>query len=173
MPATRKKTKRKVGRPTRLNKSLQARLMARLAVGESLRSIVKDPKMPSMTTVFRWLGSNDDFREQYELAKAESADAYADEIVDIADNEACTDLVIDGVPVLDPETGEPYKIVTAQGVQHARLRVDARKWVSSKLKPKKYGDKVTNEHQALDKEGQTANWEVTFVNADMVKDEQA
>jgi len=156
----------KKGRPTRLNNALQARIMARLAVGESLRSVCRDPKMPGMTTVFRWLASNPDFREQYELAKAESADAYADEIVDIADNEACSDLIIDGVPVLDPETGEPYKIVTAQGVQHARLRVDARKWVSSKLKPKKYGDRVTTEHQALDKEGDATNWQIEFVNAD-------
>lgn len=30
--------------------------------------------------------------------------------------------------------------------QLSRLRVDARKWIASKLKPKKYGDKTEVEH---------------------------
>ena len=31
-------------------------------------------------------------------------------------------------------------------VQRSRLRVDARKWIASKLKPKKYGDYQKHEH---------------------------
>jgi hypothetical protein len=31
-------------------------------------------------------------------------------------------------------------------IARSRLRVDARKWVAAKLKPKKYADKITNEH---------------------------
>jgi len=32
-------------------------------------------------------------------------------------------------------------VVTSQSVQHAKLRVDSRKWLASKMFPKQYGDK--------------------------------
>jgi hypothetical protein len=35
-----------------------------------------------------------------------------------------------------------------EGVQRSRLRIDTRKWVLSKMKPKRYGDKV--EHDLSD-----------------------
>ncbi len=31
-------------------------------------------------------------------------------------------------------------------VERARLQVDARKWLLSKLRPEKYGDRTTHEH---------------------------
>lgn len=74
--------------------------------------------MPAASTIFKWLASNEEFAEQYARAKEAQADAMADEIVDIAD----------GDNGADP--------------QRDRLRVDARKWVAAKLKPKKYGDKL-------------------------------
>lgn len=158
------KKPRKMGRPTKYSKALSERLCAKLAEGQSMRKVCKETKMPAMQTVFRWLRVYPYFREQYELAKQEAADALTDEMIDIADDGVMTDLVIDGVPVLDPDTGEPYKITTSTGVQHARLRVDTRKWIASKLKPKKYGDKVTTEHQALNSQGEKQDWTVTFVN---------
>jgi hypothetical protein len=33
---------------------------------------------------------------------------------------------------------------------HRKLRVDARKWVVSKMNPKKYGDKVEIDHSSKD-----------------------
>ena len=156
----------KIGRPTKYTKVLSEQVCAMLAQGQSMRTVCKNSKMPSMQTIFTWLRKYPDFLEQYERAKLESADALTDEMIDIADEEAMSDLVIDGVPVLDPNTGNPYKILTSAGVQHARLRVDTRKWIASKLKPKKYGDKVTNEHQALNAKGDKQNWEVTFINSE-------
>lgn len=37
--------------------------------------------------------------------------------------------------------GEDEKY-NGDAVQRSKLRVDARKWVAAKLKPKKYGDKI-------------------------------
>lgn len=93
----------------------------RISTGESLREICREKGKPSLSTVFRWLAENTTFREQYAHARAEQAEAYADEICSIADTEE------------DP--------------QRARVRIDARKWVASKLKPQKYGDKQTVEHE--------------------------
>lgn len=77
--------------------------------------------MPSADFFREWLAEDEVFAAQYARAREEQADHYADEIVDIADR-----------PDLKAED--------------KRVRVDARKWVASKLKPKKYGDKVTQEH---------------------------
>ena len=77
--------------------------------------------MPSMASIFLWLGKYPEFSEQYTRAREAQAETHADRIVEIAD---------DGT--LDPN--------------HKRIMVDARKWVASKLKPKRYGDKAEVEH---------------------------
>lgn len=103
----------------------------RIAEGASLRSICRDEAMPAQSTVFKWLVQQPAFAEQYAHAREAQADALADEIIDIADD------------------GKRDSYKDADGVEHvdhdhiarARLRVDSRKWIASKLKPKKYGEK--------------------------------
>lgn len=80
---------------------------------------------PDYKTVMSWLQKEDGFLPKYERARESQADFLADEIVSIADG----------------ADGE-----SAEAVAKARLRVDARKWVAAKLKPKKYGDKLDVEH---------------------------
>lgn len=109
----------KVGRPTDYCSKTADDICERLCEGESLRSICLPDDMPARSVVFRWLGKHQEFADQYARAREEQAESLADEIVYIADN--CEDAAI------------------------GRLQVDARKWVSSKLKPKKYGDKITTE----------------------------
>jgi len=109
------------GRPTDYSPELTARICERLAIGESLRSICRDDEMPSMASIFLWLGKYPEFSEQYTRAREAQAEAHADRIVEIADDDT-----------LDPN--------------HKRIMVDARKWVASKLKPKRYGDKAEVEH---------------------------
>lgn len=128
------------GRPTKYTKELADSLCSELSQGKSLRKVCESDEYPSAVTIFSWLRTNDEFLKQYEMAKQESADSLVDEILDIADNDASEPLLVNGEPVM--ENGKPVTIKTAVGVQHARLKVDARKWVASKLKPKKYGDKV-------------------------------
>ena len=43
------------------------------------------------------------------------------------------------------KNGEVEMVVNYENIQRSRLRVDTRKWIMSKLAPKKYGDKVTQE----------------------------
>mgnify|MGYP000867958778 CR=1 FL=1 len=113
-----------MGLPVEYSPEVADAICERLAVGESLRHICAQDGMPRMASVFRWLAANEAFREQYARAREEQAESYADEITQIADEE------------IDP--------------QRARVRIDARKWVASKLKPKKYGDKVTTELTGAD-----------------------
>lgn len=122
------------GRPSIWSQELADKICARLVEGESLRAICRDDEMPATSTIFKWLREVKGFSDQYTRAKEEQADTFADEIVAIADE---ADTVV-------KDMGDGLTAVTFDSVAVARnrLRVDARKWVASKLKPKKYGDKV-------------------------------
>lgn len=95
--------------------------------------------MPAAANVFLWIQRHPEFREQYATAKAEAADAFAEEMLDIAD-EASNDWMKSN----DPEN-PGYKL-NGEHINRSRLRVDTRKWIASKLKPKKYGDRQEIEH---------------------------
>lgn len=125
------------GRPTDYTQEIADEICIRLANGESLRAICasdRDDFIPAMGTVFRWLAApeNQSFREQYAMAREVQAETMADEIVSIADGS--------GLDV------EARVALSARD----RLRVDSRKWVASKLLPKKYGDKITQEVTGAD-----------------------
>lgn len=104
--------------------------------------------MPCVATIFNWFRNYPEFLKQYEKAKEESADALAEEILDIADD-GTNDWMI-----RQNKDGSESIVINAEHVQRSRLRVDSRKWIASKLKPKKYGDKTAVEHSgnlSLDK----------------------
>ena len=110
-------------------------ICSRLVDGKSLKKICEMEDMPSKSTVFKWLSENESFSDKYARAREAQADTLADEIIDIAD---------DGEN--DTYEDDEGNVRTNQDViARSRLRVDARKWIASKLKPKKYGDKLTQE----------------------------
>lgn len=124
------------GRPSSYTQQVADAICEQLAYGQSLRAICASEDMPSKTTVMRWLAANAAFRDQYACAREQQADAYADEIVQISD-EADVSIKHDGEDV--------RLALDSTAVARNRLRVDARKWVASKLAPKKYGDRIAQE----------------------------
>lgn len=125
----------KIGRPSGYTKEIGDEICERLSDGESLRAICRDDHMPNKSMVFRWLYEFQSFRDQYARAKEEQADTLADDILDIADD-GRNDTYVDD---------EGNKKVDFDAIQRSRLRVDARKWIASKLKPKVYGDRIQQE----------------------------
>lgn len=136
-----RKATRKMGRPSIYTLELSERICAELACGKSLRTVCKANDMPGLETIFRWLREKPDFRDQYEQAKNECADALAEEMIDIAD-----DGRNDWMEIRDKEGENIGWKLNGEHVQRSRLRVDTRKWIASKLKPKKYGDNVDMNH---------------------------
>lgn len=122
-----KKTKNKGGRPTIFTQELADKICHQLAMGISLRTVCKSEEMPSISSIFGWFRTQEGFLGQYARAKEESADAMSEDILDIADE---TNQVI--------KSGAEKK--SSAYAQSQRLRVDTRKWIMSKMKPKKYGD---------------------------------
>ncbi len=132
-----------------LGTKMAADICASLASGEPLVRICKDESKPHVSTVYRWIAANDAFRDMYVRAREDQADTLADEIVAIADDGSNDTYEKDGVVLTDHEV-----------VARSKLRVDARKWVAAKLKPKKYGDKVDVAHSG----GMTVTIEATDAN---------
>ena len=135
-----------LGRPSDYTDGIAKTICLRIADGESLRSVCLDDDMPDKSTVMRWLAKHDDFRDQYARARELQADSIFDEILDIADdgsNDWMERKDSDGNNIGWRENGE--------AMRRSALRVDARKWMAGKLRPKKYGEKV--QHTGADGEG--------------------
>lgn len=112
-----------------------AEMLERIACGDSVRAICDEHGFPSRKTFYGWVLRNEDLRERYETALVARHYALADETLEIADE-----------PVGSLESGA----TDSGAVQKQRLQVDTRKWILSKLVPKKYGEKVTQDHTSSD-----------------------
>lgn len=109
----------KTGRPTLYNEEIAeriCRLVATHPVG--LEDICKQyPELPHQDTIRLWTIKYPAFFGMYARAKVNQAECLAETILHIADN-------------------------CGKNWGQARLQIDSRKWLASKLLPKIYGDKI-------------------------------
>lgn len=106
---------------SKYNLKVAAKILARMETGESLRNICRTPGMPTEAAVRKWVRLDlDGFSAHYARARELQMDAMSEELLEIAD-------------APDPNG-------------NARLRIDTRKWLMSKIVPKRFGDKQTHEH---------------------------
>lgn len=121
------------GRPTTYTRAIADEVCKRLEREYSLIRVCRDPKMPAESSVRGWVMADEDgFAARYARARMVGYQAMADEIVHISDDQS-GDVIVD-------EDGKPR--VDHENIQRARLMVDTRKWLLSKVLPKIYGDKV-------------------------------
>jgi hypothetical protein len=123
------------GRPSGYTPEIADAICERIASGESLLSICRDEAMPSKFAVLKWLGKHDDFATQYARARELGMEARAHEIEEIAETP-----VIGVVRTIKPDGSVEEK--QADMIEHRKLQIDTKKWLLSKLAPKKYGDKL-------------------------------
>lgn len=124
-----------------------------MANGWSMRQITKLDGMPGRTNINRWIlkGFAEDapkdlkrFAESYTRAKDLRVNFWEEEIIDISD-----DTSNDWMEREHPNGGST-KVADKEVVLRARLRIDTRKWLMSKLIPKRYGEKITQELTGAD-----------------------
>lgn len=108
------------GRPTDYTQDLADTICAQIAEGDSLRKVCLGDDMPCTQSVFRWFRTYPEFCEQYARAKEASADAHEDRITQVSEG------------LLNGEYCE----------KRARVALDGLKWAASKLKPRKYGERL-------------------------------
>ena len=92
-----------------------------------MATIAKTQGLPHYNTIYEWIDNRPEFATAYARAKEQSADNLAAEIIVLAD-----------APIPAGMRGPE----ASAWVQRQRMRVDARKWIAAKLKPKVYGDRV-------------------------------
>ena len=93
-------------------------ICTRMSEGFSLRSICRDPGMPSEGTVRGWAVRDvDGFAERYRGARLLLMEYWSDQIVDIADDSE-----------LDP--------------RDRQIRTAVRQWIMARISPRRWGDKM-------------------------------
>jgi glycerol-3-phosphate dehydrogenase len=103
----------KLGRPSTFSQEIADRICEHIANGGYATKLERFG-LPSSTTLGKWLNENEEFAAQYARARERRAEHFANEMVEIAD--------------------------TADDPAKARLQVETRKWVASKLFPRMYGE---------------------------------
>jgi hypothetical protein len=111
------------GRPSVYTRETGEAICERLADGESLLKICRDPGIPSRGVVMSWITAPDpteeiaEFQVKYKRARAAWVEGLAHEVVDVADEATDRD-----------------------SAAVAAVRLKARTWITGKLVPETYGD---------------------------------
>ncbi len=131
--------KRPVGRPSIYSQELADLICHELALGKSMRNVCREEDMPAMSTIFKWLRENKEFTEQYAQATAERTEAQHEDLLELGDEAVKLAQSVD------------FKASNAV-VSAVKLKADNLKWSMSKMKPKRYGDKVdvTSDGKAIE-----------------------
>ncbi len=119
----------KLGRPSDYTQEMANEICQDISSGKSLRAICRDENRPSIATIFKWMRDYPDFLKQYEVATSERADYQLEELNDIGEE------AVNYAKTSDDKNVSA--VITAY-----KLKADNMRWTMSKIKPKKYGEKV-------------------------------
>lgn len=109
---------RRAGRPEKYSPELADLVCERMIEAGSLPAACRaDPRLPDRNTVYRWCNRHPDFAAQFAQARERLMERWADDIIEVAE---------DGNS--DPND--------------RRVRIDTKKWLMTKLAPRRYGDKL-------------------------------
>ncbi|HEY8571602.1 hypothetical protein [Phenylobacterium sp.] len=108
----------KGGRPCTYTREMGEEICWRLMNGDSLIAIARDPQMPCAGTIYGWLKRHPEFEDMYARARGFLADYLCDEVREVA---------LDATP---------------ETVSADRLRFDALRWLTARLSPKKYAERL-------------------------------
>lgn len=145
-----------MSKPTQFDESIAEVLLARLRDGETLRRICFDESMPTTTTVWKWQNEKNGapalWGNVYARARLVQADSFAHDILEIADNvdeisRLNAQKEVENLPINTSAARKQRAEFFAKrrSLEGARLAIDARKFLASKMNSRKWGDKVVFE----------------------------
>ncbi len=125
----------RTGRPSKYTVDLADRICELIATSDrGLDHILREENLPASSAVRRWLAARPDFQAKYIRAREQQAELLASQILAIADDSSADTVT------RYREDGTEYQAVDHDHINRSRLRVEARKWLASKLFPKVYGE---------------------------------
>lgn len=124
--ATKHTEKTKTAKPERDKDAICKSVLQGMRDGLSAFKACQAAGVPQ-STFNRWVDADTKLAEDYAHAREDLIERMANEVLELADSEV-------------PETGDGKR--DWQAIQQRKLQVDSRKWLLSKLAPKKYGDRL-------------------------------
>lgn len=124
--ATKRTEKTKAAKPERDKAAICQTVLQGMRDGLSAFKACQAAGVPQ-STFNRWVDADAKLAEDYAHAREDLIERMANEVLELADSEV-------------PETGDGKR--DWQAIQQRKLQVDSRKWLLSKLAPKKYGDRL-------------------------------
>lgn len=112
------------------------RICELIAEGYTLRQVARDIEA-SASKISEWAREDAVFGEQYARAMEARWDRMAEEIQEISD-EGTNDWM-----QRELDAGEIVSVPDHEHIQRSKLRVDTRKWLLAKMRPRQFGDRVT------------------------------
>jgi hypothetical protein len=144
------------GRPTKYNVEISDKICEIISTSNrSLASICNELKITTVT-VFSWIEEYPEFLNKYTRAKECQADFLVEEMLEIADDKS-------GDVIVKHSNGVPYEVEDKEFISRSRLKVETRKWLASKLKPKKYSESYKVEN--------TGDLNLNLIQTPMTKEE--
>ena len=132
---------RKLLMARRITKTMMQTIADRLAIGETLVQICKDPDMPAYRTITTAVNRDEELYEIYRRGRVMQAEYYSDHIVDLATEEL--------PPSLDA------KVLNAE-MQRRKLEIETLKWTFARNQPFGIRDK---KEEAVQQGNITISWE--------------
>lgn len=118
----------------------------RMANGETIDQMAKEPHMPDRRSIRKWAEQRPDFGQDYARARVAQMHAWADQIVALSDEEVETGYTIRvDLDSADLERIEKNGVVTfkyrRKHIDRARLMIDTRKWLMARIAAEDFGEK--------------------------------
>ena len=144
-----------MGKSRTVNAVVMEKIVDRLAQGETLVEITKDPKMPTYRAVTRAVAGDDEMWELYRKGRILQAEFYADRI---------NGLAMEPLP-----TDGDVRHLNAE-VNRRKLEIDTLKWTTARNQPFGIRDKKEDQPQA---QTFTISWAGTEVEVNAAPDKPA
>lgn len=109
----------------------------RVADGEHIKHICKEPDMPSFVTFWNWCQRDPELQALYDRAMQAKLEGMSEELLTIGD-----DSTNDYVTRLNFKGAQEERVVDAEHINRSRLRIETRKWLLEKRFSRIYGDKM-------------------------------
>ena len=130
------KPAKKMGRPSKRSNALVDRVLKSVRDGKSLTKACRAEGI-APSTFLDWVEFDKQLCERYTRACEVRSELIFDEMLEIADDSS-NDTMLTG-------KDNDIEIENKEWVNRSKLRIETRKWMLGKMKPKKYGDKVDSE----------------------------